>query len=166
MRALGMWLLVVAAFVVLALVVGTQFNESAANKEYARGQSRAMVIEAQGQNRLDTAQAQSIETNAQAQSRLTAATAQTMIMAVLLPYAIVGGLGVLGIIVLFMVFYHLSKPQSVPQIERQIVYVLQPGQTPRMFYTQLNREEIYLGRERDGTDRRALDAGRTTIDPR
>lgn len=49
------WLVVILGLILLILFALTNYNESAASKDYAQGQARAMIIEAQSQARQDFA---------------------------------------------------------------------------------------------------------------
>ena len=62
MKQLLLWLMVILSVIILLTAGLSNLNESIAQREYARGQARAMVIQAQGQARLDAAQANAITT--------------------------------------------------------------------------------------------------------
>jgi len=117
-----LWLIVILGLVSLILYASTAYNEAAANKYYAQGQARAMVIAAQGQARLDAAQAGAVT------------------LAAMLPYAVLG-LSVLvtfGGLALLLVLKQAAAPvQRVIKIETRTIILLQPGQSRRQVWRAL-----------------------------
>ena len=118
-----MWALIIVIIaggvIAVALVFGfDSLAQSRADLEYQKGQARALVIEAQGQSRLDSAQAVAVTS------------------AAMMPWLVVFGVGAMFILALV---YLRSQPQTPQQaqryqpmiIERQVL-LLPPGQAELM----------------------------------
>jgi len=107
--------------VIIILYGLTAYNEAAANKVYAQGQARAIILEAQGQARLDAAQA------------------GVVTLAAMLPYAVLG----LSVLVVFgeLAFLLILKQSAAPvqHIETRTIILLQPGQSRRQLYRALSQ---------------------------
>jgi hypothetical protein len=138
MKQAVLWFIVVVGFV--AILVGAlgrlADNESRrlnaeANLAYARGRARAVVIEAQGQARLDSAQASAVT--------LTAA----------LPWGVLGVLGLLGLslsalAMAMVVMSFLKSMQPPPVIERQVIMLPPPGPRRQTWQTLTQVPDDYL----------------------
>lgn len=116
MKAL-IWIVnVILLFGLLAYIM-TGYNESAASKAYAQGQARAMIIEAQGQARLDSAQANAVN------------------LASTLPYVILGIVVVFGAVILVSavaMFRQVASPK-IERIETRYVLMLPSGSKRQMY---------------------------------
>lgn len=100
------------ALIAAILFLAGQYNQSAAERELAEGRARAMVIEAQGQARLDTA------------------TAAAVTSVAMLPWGVLAVLGLLGLATIALVALLVIHRPAPHLIERQIIYLPSPG-TPR-----------------------------------
>ena len=123
MEKLGIFLIVVLVLLAVLVIGGgltignladrkTQQINAEAGLEYARGQARAAVIQAQGQARLDSA----------------AATQAVMLAA--LPWGVLGILGLLGLGLLALLIVILVRQPPHPFSSRptpQIIYLAHPG---------------------------------------
>lgn len=95
--------------------------QAESNLEYARGQARAMVIEAQGQASLDRAEAEAIR-----------ASAFTSKMLAMLPYTVLGVLGVLGLALVALSFVIVTKgQQNRPKVIERVIIERLPEPPPR-----------------------------------
>lgn len=104
------WSVVLLGMIALIVLLLSSYNESAANKYYAQGQARAMIIEAQAQARLDSAQASAVNS------------------AVMLPYVVLGVAIVFGSAGLVLAVVILrQQPGGVTRIER--IILLPSGQS-------------------------------------
>lgn len=102
------WSVVLLGMIALIVLLLSSYNESAANKYYAQGQARAMIIEAQA--RLDSAQASAVNS------------------AVMLPYVVLGVAIVFGSAGLVLAVVILrQQPGGVTRIER--IILLPSGQS-------------------------------------
>lgn len=119
MRSLFWGLIVLAVVIVFGLFALDSLTRSRAELEYQRAAGRAVVIEAQGQARLDSAQAAAITS------------------AAMLPWLIVF---VLSILATVAIVYLLRQPASagrpappVPPVivERQVIFLPPPGEYSR-----------------------------------
>ena len=119
MKELFLWLIVILGLIALLLYAGTKFNESAADKYYAQGRARAMIIEAQGQARLDTTTA-------------------------LMPYLTLGLIAIFGSAILILAVVILREKRPVERIETRYIILLPQG-SKRQMYQALGRiDEIKL----------------------
>ena len=140
MKQLLSWLIVILGLIALITFGLSALNESAANKAYAKGQARAMVIEAQAQARLDSAQANAINQAAN------------------LPYLILALITVFGSAILVLAVVILRQQQtSIPtRIEREIlietrIIFLPAGQNRRQMWQTLsdNQQKLLANRSKE-----------------
>jgi hypothetical protein len=117
MKIFAQWLLVfILAAILLAYVSG-----EAADKQTGRLYARAHLSEVQNEGRKD-------------------------LMAGLMPYAVIGVVGVMSIMALALAAIALAKMGQPPQqsqqpvIERQMIILIQPGQSRREVYKMLGGE--------------------------
>jgi hypothetical protein len=110
-RFLGLILVCLALVVALFAAMGYA-NDRAAQYELARGRSQAIIIQAQGQARLDSAQAWAVTS------------------AAALPWGALTILGVLGlgILALAAAIVVLTLNRQPLLVERQLLYLPAPGQ--------------------------------------
>jgi len=95
-------------------------DRAAADLVIAEGQARAIVIQAQGQSRLDSAQAFTVTTSA------------------VIPFiAMLAIVGIIAGVMLAIVNRQAAPAAPVHIIERQTVMVLQPGQSRRELWQML-----------------------------
>lgn len=123
MRQFSLWSVVVLLGMIALIVFGmSSYNESAANKYYAQGQARSMIIEAQSQARLDSAQANAVN------------------LATMLPYVVLGVVVVFGSAGLVLAVVILrQQPGGVTRIERiERVILLSPGQSRHQMWQTLS----------------------------
>lgn len=130
MKQSFLWSIVVLGFVGLAMFGLAQAREAAAQYEYAqaareraRGEAQAMII------------------NAQAESRLHAAQAATITQAANLPYMILGVAVIFGSILFYLV---VTRPTSPQQIETCIIFFLEPQNSRKEMWQQLDRVKLLL----------------------
>lgn len=132
MKQILSWLVVLVGLAILVMLALSNLNESRANKyqsqatfERAKGESRAIILEAQGQSRLDSAQASAVNLGA------------------MLPYMIIGIAAVFVSLCLVVVVY-LSRPNQhtiQPKvIERVIVFL--PATSRREMFETINKQTI------------------------
>lgn len=125
-------LLAVLGLIALRDLTDAQAGQTRAEAalEYERGRSTALMIQASGQARLDSA--------------LAAAT----ISAAALPWGILGILGLLGLAVCGLVALAIAlRPQIGPPpriIERQIIMIPSPGQTRSQIWHSLSDTELFV----------------------
>lgn len=140
MKGLFWGIIFLTAIAVIGVFALDQMNRSAADLEYQRGQSRAVVIEAQGQARLDSAQAWAITSAAtvQAVSGISGAT---------LPWLIV--LLSSGFIVMGTVYLNKQpKRTPPPQIIVQPMMMIPQAQAERWLMELKQNEKALIVRER------------------
>ncbi len=113
--------LLFAGVLAVLLVYGLDnLAQSQADLAYQQGQARAMVIEAQGQARLDSAQATAITS------------------AAMLPWVVLFCVSVVAIVcVVFLLRQPPAGAVGPRLIERQTVLLLQPGQSRRVLWQTL-----------------------------
>lgn len=123
------FLVAILGLVALIIFGLDNYNQSAASKAYARGQARAMILEAQGQARLDAAQANAVN------------------MSAALPYVIIGVVAVFGGVILILAVVILNQQQQhIERIETKYVMMLPAGISRRETYQLLsgNAESIRI----------------------
>jgi len=118
-----LWLIVILAFAGLLALASARADDARTNRLYAR----AHLVEAQSSARQD-------------------------LLAGLMPYTIIGLATIGGVIavvalvagVVAVVAIWSDRPQAAPPrvIERQMVILLQPGQTPREFWRQVSKVKL------------------------
>lgn len=129
MRDLFLWIIVIVLSGGFILYAVSKYNDSAASKAYAKGQARAMILEAQGQSRLDSAQANAVN------------------LASMLPYMIVGLVAVFGgaIIILAVVIMRQQSEARIERIETRYVLLLPQGGSRREMYQLLSDNVRLIG---------------------
>ncbi len=131
MKQAILWIIVIVGLVAVVLYGLSSLNESAANKAYAQGQARAMIIEAQGQSRLDSAQAAAI-------------TASANIPYVVLALALASMFGSACLVVAIIAIQRQSSQTRIERIETRTVFVLGVG-SRRDLWRQLSDNAKLLG---------------------
>ncbi len=112
-------LVILLGMIALIVLLLSSYNESAANKYYAQGQARAMIIEAQAQARLDSAQASAVNS------------------AAMLPYVVLGVAIVFGSAGLVLAVVILRQQSvGITRIER--IILLPSGQSRHQMWQTLS----------------------------
>lgn len=129
MSKFNSWLTLILMLLIVLFYIVARVSDSVTRYEYAR----AVTIEADGRARAAVIQAQ-------AESRLHSAQAGATIAAVMLPYMVLGILGILGLATVVLGAIILYSPRLVrpPIIERQIIYLPAPGQRRAEFWQALS----------------------------
>lgn len=128
------YIIALIAVAVLLIFGLAWFNESQATRIQAQAQAQAVIIRAESDARFKDAQS------------------STLMMAAMIPMALIVAFGIVGSIaaLALVVWVWKRQPAQPPMLERQIIYVLPPGQPRRELWQAIsNTRQLQPIRGRD-----------------